>query len=276
MLMKLGWLEGKAAETHEGEDGGRVEEFDQFAQVGGGVGRDDAAAGIDEGPLGFPDQLRGAADLAGVAFGEDLVAGQMDGSDRSIVALGLENILRDIDQHGAGAAAGGDVERLVNDLRQVFQFLDQIVVLGAGARDAEGVGLLESVAADEFAGDLAGEGDDGDGIHHGIDEAGDQVGGAGAGGGAADAYFAGGARVAFGGEAGVLFVAHQHMADVVVVEGVVEGEGDAAGISEEAVDAFARQAFQQHFRAVHQSRHIFLNKSSLKTKKAISRLGSPR
>jgi hypothetical protein len=98
-------------------------------------------------------------------------------------------------------------------------------VLGAGARDAEGVGFLEGVAADEFAGDLAGDGDDGDGIHHGVDQAGDQVGGAGAGGGAADAHLAGGARVAFGGEAGVLFVAHQHMADVVVVDGVVERAG---------------------------------------------------
>ena len=53
-----------------------------------------------------------------------------------------------------------------------------------------------------------------DGIHHGVHQAGDKVGGAGAGGGAADADFAGGARVAFGGEAGVLFVAHEDVADV--------------------------------------------------------------
>ena len=149
-------------------------------------------------------------------------------------------------------------------------------MLGAGARDAEGVGFLEGVAADELAGDLAGERDDGDGIHHGIDQAGDQVGCAWAGGGAADAHPAGGARVAFRGEAGIFLVAHQHMAYVVVVDRIVQGQGDAAGIPEEAVHAFPRQTFQQHFRAIHQSRHIFLNKSCPKTKKATSRLGSPR
>ena len=73
---------GQAAEAHEGDDGGRIGELDEFAQLGGGVRRDDAAARIDQRPLGFPDQLRGAADLAGVAFGEDLVTGQMDGGDR--------------------------------------------------------------------------------------------------------------------------------------------------------------------------------------------------
>ncbi len=57
------------------------------------------------------------------------------------------------------------------------------------------------------------------------DESGDEVGGAGAGSGAADADLAGGACVTFGGEAGVLFVAHEDVADVAVVEGVVEGEG---------------------------------------------------
>ena len=124
--------------------------------------------------------------------------------------------------------------------------------LVAGARDAEGVGFLEGVAADEFGVDLAGDGDDGDGIHHGVDQAGDEVGGAGAGGGAADADLAGGAGVAFGGEAGILFVAHEDVADVVVVKGVVEGEGDAAGIAEETVDAFAGEAFEEHFGAGHQ------------------------
>ena len=109
---------GEAAETHEGADGGEIGEFDEFGEFGGGVGGDDAAAGVDQGALGFPDQLGGAADLAGVAFGEDLIAGQVDGVDRGVVAAGLENVLRDIDEHGTGAAAGGDVEGFVDDLRQ--------------------------------------------------------------------------------------------------------------------------------------------------------------
>ena len=131
-------------------------------------------------------------------------------------------------------------------------FFTMKLCLVAGARDAERVGFLERVAADELGVDLAGDGDDRDGIHHGVDEAGDQIGGAGSGGGAADADLAGGARVAFGGEAGVLFVTHQDVPDVVIVERVVEGKRDAAGIAEEAIDAFADEAFEQHFGAGHE------------------------
>ena len=58
-----------------------------------------------------------------------------------------------------------------------------------------------------------------------------EVGGAGTGGGAADADLAGGARVAFGGEGGIFLVPHQDVADLVIVEDIVEGQGDAAGDS---------------------------------------------
>ena len=71
------------AEAHQGIDSRGVGELDELAEFGGGVGGDDASAGIDEGPLGFLDELGGAADLAGVAFGEDLVAGEVDGSRRA-------------------------------------------------------------------------------------------------------------------------------------------------------------------------------------------------
>ena len=123
---------------------GASRSFRQFAQLGGGVGRDDATARVDERALGLAHHLRGAADLAGVAFGEHLVSGQVDGSDRRVMSLRLEHVLGDIDQHGTGTAAGGDVKRLVDDLRQVFQLLDQVVVLGAGSRDAERIGFLKA------------------------------------------------------------------------------------------------------------------------------------
>ena len=91
-------------------------------------------------------------------------------------------------------------------------------------------------------------------IHHGVDQAGDQVGGAGSGSGAADAYAAGGARIAFGGESGILLVPHQNVPDRMVVQGVVERQRDAARIAEEAVHVLANQAFQQDLRAGHQFR----------------------
>ena len=167
------------------------------------------------------------------------------------MALRHENVFGNIDQHRTGPAAGGDIKRLVHDLRQLGHVLHHEIVLGAGARDAERVGFLKRVAADEGAVDLAGDGDDRDGIHQRIHQAGDQVGGAGAGGGAADADLAGGAGIAFGGEGGVLFVADQDVADVMVIEGIVKGEGDAAGIAEEALDAFPDHAFQEDLCAAH-------------------------
>src|SRR6202042_2329052 len=108
-----------------------------LGQFRGSVAENRAATRINKGPLRFPDQLGGAADLSGMAFGEDLVAGQVDAIDRSVVAAGLENILRDIDEDGAGAAAGGDVESFVDDLRELGQSLHHEVVFGGRARDAE-------------------------------------------------------------------------------------------------------------------------------------------
>jgi len=112
--------------------------------------------------------------------------------------------------------------------------------------------------ADEAAVDLTRESDDRDGIHHGVDESGDQVGGAGARSGAADTDLAGGARVAFGGEAGILFVANEDVLDVVVVEGIVEGDGDAAGVAKEDIDALANETFEQHFGAAHEFAGLYM------------------
>src|ERR1035441_183670 len=159
---KVGVVRREGAESHEGSDDGSVGESDELAEFGGGIGGDDDAAAIDEGTLGLLDELGSAADLAGVTFGEDLVTGKVDGSDGLVVALTLEDILSNVDEDGAGASGGGDVEGLVDNLREILEFLDEIVVLGAGAGDAEGIGFLEGVAADQFAGDLSGDGDDGD------------------------------------------------------------------------------------------------------------------
>jgi len=46
---------------------------------------------------------------------------------------------------------------------------------------------------------------------------------------------------------------HQDVADLVIVKHIVERQRDAAGIAENAIDAFAGQTFGQHFRAAHQS-----------------------
>ncbi len=49
---------------------------------------------------------------------------------------------------------GGDIERLVQNARQVRDVLDEVIVLGAGPRDADRVAFLERVIADEVGRDL--------------------------------------------------------------------------------------------------------------------------
>jgi hypothetical protein len=243
------------AQTHQRVYGRRVDAFHELAQLRGRARGHDPAARVHQRPFGFLDDLRRAPDLPGVAFGEDLVARQMNRRHRLVVALALQHIFGDVHQHRSGPPGGRHVEGFMHNLRQIFQALHQVVVLGAGARDAEGVGLLKGVAADQPRGHLPGDGDDRNGIHHGVHQAGGQVGGARAGCGAAHAHLAGGARKPLRRERRILFVTHQHMADRMLVQGIVERQGHAARIAEDALDPFAGQALQQHSRAIHQCGH---------------------
>ena len=167
------------------------------------------------------------------------------------------DVLGDVDEDRAGAAVGGDVEGLVDGLGELGRVLHQPVVLGAGAGDADGVGLLEGVVADHEGRDLAGEDDDRDRVHQRVGHAGDGVGGAGAGGDEDDAGLAGGAGVALGGVGRGLLVAHEDVADVVLLEDrVVDRQHRAAGIAEDGVDALVLQGLNDHLGAGHLSLHL--------------------
>ena len=124
------------------------------------------------------------------------------------------HVLGNVDHHRAGAAGAGDIEGLVQDARQVLDLAHEIIVLGAMAGDADRVGFLEGVGADQMGRHLAGDADQRDGIHQGVGEAGDGVGGAGAGGDEQAADLAGGAGVALRRMGRALLVAHQHMLDL--------------------------------------------------------------
>ena len=90
---EVGVVAAQRAQAHQRIHGGSVGQLDEFAEFGRGIGRDDAAAGVDQRPLGFLYELRGAAYLPGVAFGEHLVAGEVDGGHGLIVAHRLEDNL---------------------------------------------------------------------------------------------------------------------------------------------------------------------------------------
>src|SRR4029077_1688907 len=143
----------------------------------------------------------------------------------------------DVDQHGAGAAGGRDVERFVDHARQLVDVGDQVAVLGDGAGGADDVGFLEGIAPDLSAGDLAGDGDHRHRVHVCGREPGDEVQRAGRRGGEHNTRFAAGAGVAVGHVRRALLVPHEDVLELGVIRQVlVDGQVGAAGVAEYQFD----------------------------------------
>ena len=133
---------------------------------------------------------------------------------------------------------------------QIADGLHEIIVLGAGPRDAGGVGFLEGVVADQMGRHLAGQADHGDGIHQRVGETGHGIGGARTRGHQHDADLAGRARIALGGMDGGLLVADQDVAQPVLLEQrVVDRQDRAARIAEDDLDFLVDQGFHQQIGA---------------------------
>ena len=129
-------------------------------------------------------------------------------------------------------------------------------MLGAVAGDADRVAFLKGVGADEMRRHLSGDADERDRIHQRVGEAGDGVGGAGAGGDEQHADLAGRARIALGGMRRALLVAHENMLHLLLMEEhVIDRKDRAARIAEQNLDALILQGFDHHFRAGHFLRH---------------------
>jgi len=99
---------------------------------------------------------------------------------------------------------------------------------------------LEGVGANHAAGDLTGDGNEGDAVEEGVGQAAHEVGGAGTGGSDADAGEAGGSRIALSGEHTALLVAREHVADGGGArERLVDLHGRATGVGKNVSDALA-------------------------------------
>ena len=226
--MESSWVSGKAPSAMRVVATGSRRSSASLRISGAALAADHPAAQVQHRPLGLVDDLGGRADLLDVPGHRGLVARQVDGGGLVVHGLRERHVHGDVDDHGAGAAGGGDVEGLVHDARQVGGVLDQVGVLDDRQGHAGDVGLLEGVGADEVAAHLPGDGDERRRVQIGGGDAGHQVGRAGTAGGGAHADLAGGAGVAVGRVRGALLVAHQHVPQVGVVQGVVERDGDAA------------------------------------------------
>ena len=202
--------------------------------------------------LGLRHQIDRLGDRPGIALEARLVGLVLDVLGAGVGADGELHILGDVDHHRTRPAGAGDVEGLVQDARQILDVLDQPVVLGAGPGDADGIALLEGVVADQMRRHLAGDADDGDGIHQRVGEAGDGIGGAGPGGDQHHADLAGRSRIAFRRMHRAAFLAHQHVLDLLLLEQlVIDRQHRAAGIAEDVLDALIGKRPNDHLGAAH-------------------------
>lgn len=159
----------------------------------------------------------------------------------------LLHVFGDVDEDRPGAAGGGEEERFFNHAWNVFHVQDEVIVLGDGSGDLDDGRLLEGVGADHAAGDLAGDGDEGDAVKESVSKAADEVGCARAGGGDADAGAARGTSVALGGEDLSLFMAAEDVTDGGGAgEGLVDLHRSAPRVSEDDVNAGALESLHQH------------------------------
>ena len=237
---------GEGAPGHQRGDDRHVDPLGQLAQGFGRPGLEDAAPGVDDRPAGFGDEPGRLLDHAGVAVEGRLVAGQRGGhlgvGRPGPVHLGLQDVLRHVEQHRAGAAGGGQVEGLADGEGDLVGIHDELVVLGDRAGDADGVALLEAVGADHRPAHLAGDGHHRHRVHVGVAQRRDQVGGRRPARDHGHPGPAGDVGVALGHVAGALLVADQDVADRRIEDRVVGRQDAAARQAEDHLDLLQLQA----------------------------------
>ena len=212
-----------------------------------GAGDDDAVPRQNQRPLGLRDQVERFLIFILIWREIGTIAAHLWSSRVPVEqSHGLLGIFGDVDQHRAGASGFRDVERFANRRGHFIGAGHQIVVLGDGQGDAGDVGFLKGVGAQQLAAHLSGDADDRNRIHHRGGDAGHHIGGAGARCSNRYAYSAGGAGVAVGHVGCALFMPHQNVVDVAVLERVVRRQNRAAGIAENRLHAFALQAFPEN------------------------------
>ena len=181
------------------------------------------------------------------------VADEVDRVDVREVDLRQLEVLWDVDEHGTRAARTGNVEGLVDRLRNVLGLLDEERVLHDRHHDARDVSLLEGVRADQVRRHLAGNGDERGGVKKRVSDRRDEVRRARTAGRDADADLAGRAGIALRHVASTLLVAHEHVLNGVVDrhEGVVERQDRSAGDAPADRDVLGLERSDDRLRAEH-------------------------
>ena len=195
--------------------------------------QDDAPSGEDQGPFrliqppGHSSQLH-----TRVGLREALRAPT---HRRRRIGGGLRlDVLRDVDDHGAGTPGPCDPERLAHDVGDLGRAPHEEAVFRDGRRDAENVGLLEGEGAQDAPGDLTRDRDDGHAVHERGGQTGDEVGGPGAARRDADTHASGRTGIPVRCVGRRLLVATEYVAEIrPTVQSVVERQDRAPWVSEQ-------------------------------------------
>ena len=240
-------LDRERADAQERRPYGGGRRLRQLHQLPLRMAQKHAMPGEDHRAFGSGQGLGGLPRLVEVDVTVQLVAGEVQVLRGDALRIGLLDVLADIDQDGTRPAGGGDVERLVDDARQLVDPGHEVAVLGDGAGCADDVRFLERVAPNLGADDLPGDGDHRHRVHVGGAESRDQVQGARTGRGEHDSRLARGAGVAVGHVRGALLMADQDVLEVGVLGQVlVDRQVGAARVAKDVLDTFALQRFQDH------------------------------
>ncbi len=105
----------KGTEPHQGRRDGKPRRGDEIAQQPRrlGAGIDDAAAGIEDRPLGGGHHRHRFFDLLGIALEAWMIGLMLDVLRPEIFATGKLHILRDVDDDRSRASVLGDVKGLM-------------------------------------------------------------------------------------------------------------------------------------------------------------------
>ena len=248
-----GVLVRQAAVTHEGTGNGDVQELRQSGQFLGGVGQNDAAAGVEDRVLGVDQLLSDGLGSGGVQTGTHGEVSILVGAGPQVLLHGAgEHIHGHVDGNGAGTARLSQTEGLIQDLRQGLHVINaphpladglQQAVLGGVAMHVD---LLMGVLAVVVAGHVAHDDHHGDGIQRGVGHAGDDVGQAGAQVAHDHRGLVGDAGVAVGGGGSNGLVAHANILDLLAAgQGVQHADDGMAAQAEQLGDAAALQVVDQ-------------------------------
>ena len=109
----------ETADAHERGGDRDVGFFREGLEVSVSLGRNDAAAGVEDGALRLGDQGQHLFELIirGLERRGRVAAAKLDRRRKHGLKFRLLHILRDVDDHGAGATAAGEVERLFENAR---------------------------------------------------------------------------------------------------------------------------------------------------------------